>query len=105
MQKWYKLEFSPVSKTQSILDLETIIDNFFIHPQFGKDVMVLRPKELDFKKTVRLFPPRTVNLMLERGLKLCGAIECPQPKIEDVVVEIGDELDVQSFFLRELDSK
>ena len=102
MQKlWYKLEFAQISKTQSILDLEKIIDNLLIHPQFGKDVMVFRPKGLDFKKTVWLFPPRTVNLMRENALKLCGAIECPQPNVDDVTVDIGDVLDIQSFFLDE----
>ena len=96
---WYRLEFTLKNKT--IIDLEKIIEKLFDNPRFWNDVMVFRPKKPDFRNTVWIFPPRTVNLMLEKALKLCGAVECPQPKIDDIAVDKGNELDIHSFFMDE----
>ena len=93
---WYRLEFTLKNKT--IIELEKIIEKFFDDPRFCNDVMVFRPNKTDFRTIVWIFPPRTVNLMLEKALRSCGALECPQPKIEDVTVDKGNVLDIQSFF-------
>lgn len=99
-KNWYKLEFSDVEriKNQNIKKLETIVEELFDDQKFAKDVMVLAPKKIDHLKTVWIYPPKTVNLGIEKTLKICGAKIIPQPNINDVFVHIGDDSNIEYFF-------
>jgi integrase len=98
---WYRLEFNSLEyvKNEKIKVLEKIISTLFQDPRFWDDVMILTPKDVDFREAmVWIFPPKTVNLMLEKLLINCGAEKCSQPNIDEVSVYIGNHQNIHDFF-------
>ncbi len=99
-KNWYKLECTHFEYVTNkiIKDLEKIIDKLFDDPRFWNDVMVFSPRNINKLKIVWIFPPKTVNLGIEKALKMCGAKTIPQPDINDVSVHFGDESNIDYFF-------
>ena len=98
---WYRLELDSVEyvKNKNIKELEKIIAALFQDPKFWDDVMIFMPKDIDISESiVWIFPPKTVNLLLEKILILCGAKKCLQPNIDDVSVYRGNAQDIHAFF-------
>ncbi len=99
-ESWYKLEFTPIEyvKSAGITKLESTVKLLLNDPIFGVDIMVLTSDVFDVKRTVWIFPPRTVKLMPQTTLTNSGAELCPAPDINELSVLFGNELDKDAFF-------
>ena len=98
---WYRLDLSITDndKQKNIDDLKRIINELFTNPDFCNEVMIFSPKKEGLKfSPVWFIPPKTINLMLEKTLILCGAEKCAQPEIDKVSVSIGEEQNIHDFF-------
>ena len=97
---WYKLKYTPIEyvNNQDLKDLIKIIKLLSDNVSFSERVMVFIPLYMDIQNTTLFFPPKTVNLMLEKALILCGAEKCPQPDINDIIVYIGNNKKKHHFF-------
>lgn len=96
---WYTLQFTPEEYVLRIKELEDVIKNIFDDYQFQDEVAIFRPSDFNILHQIWYIPPKTTKLT-ESKLKEYGAVPCEEPKIDSVIMELGNLNELKGFFTK-----